>query len=67
MKYQVSSFDLEDRRRQKQASRDADAARLQRGEISRDELKEANSFFRAIEPAKLKISAIGGRPLNRSR
>ena len=65
MSYRVLQLDAAERAREKQASRERDAERLQRGEVSRAQLARENDFFEALDPSGFEIVAIGGRPLAR--
>jgi hypothetical protein len=65
MSYQVLQLDAAERAREKQASRDWDAERLRRGEVSRAQLARENGFFEPLELSSFQIAAIGGRPLGR--
>lgn len=67
MRYRILKLNEAERARQKQASRDRDADRLARGEISPAELAEENSFFASLDVSRFKIVAIGGRPIGRPR
>jgi len=67
MKHQVSSFSVDDRPRQKQASREDDASRLKNGEISREDLRKANSFFGVLKVQNFRIAAVGRKSLERTR
>jgi hypothetical protein len=46
----VKYFDPEERRRQKQESRDQDARRLAAGEVTPEQLNQENSFFAGLPP-----------------
>ncbi|MNU45052.1 hypothetical protein D3C71_338900 [compost metagenome] len=65
MKYQVSELDGQKREAEKRASRDEDARQLAAGEISGDDLRHRNSFFRSLDISNFKMVAIGGKPLSR--
>ena len=65
MSYQVLELNSAKRDREKQASRDRDAERLQRGEVIRAELGRENGFFSSLDLSSFEIIAIGGRPLVR--
>jgi hypothetical protein len=65
MKYQVSEPDGQKREDEKQASRDEDARGLAAGEISEEELRRRNSFFRSLTISNFKMVAIGGKPVSR--
>jgi hypothetical protein len=54
-KVEISYFDPKERRREKQASRDADAEALRSGKITREELQQQNSMFAAFDLQKAKI------------
>lgn len=58
--------DQDERAKQKQLSRDRDAACLEGGEVSLDQLKHENDFFSAVPIKRFKIVAIGGKRLRRS-
>ena len=58
---------LANRPAEKQASRDEDAARLARGEITPAELRAENSFFGSLDMRRFRIVEIGGRPINVKR
>lgn len=58
-------FDPIERAREKQASRDWDAARLESGEVSRRDLKHENSIGSHLPLIRYQIVAIGGRPIGR--
>lgn len=62
-----SSKILANRPAEKQASRDEDAARLARGEITPAQLRRENNFFGALDMQRFKIVAIGGRPVRVNR
>ncbi len=65
--YQVGVLDSDARAREKQASRDRDAARLASGEIDRDSLRRKNGFFSSLEIKNFKIVSVGGRSLADAR
>lgn len=44
----ASSIDPEERRREKQASRDDDARRLAAGEVTPDQLRQENALFAGV-------------------
>ena len=50
--------------REKQASRDRDAARLDAGSISLQDLKVENTFFSALPLARFRIAAVGNQPVH---
>jgi hypothetical protein len=62
MSYQILPLDAAERAREKQASRDRDAERLQRGEISRAQLARENGLFEVLDQAGFEIVAVGARP-----
>lgn len=64
MRRRVLPLNQSDRMSQKQARRESDLERLNRGDVTRDELSRENSFFAPLEPAKLEIHAIGGRRID---
>ena len=61
----IGVLDQAKRQRDKQLARDRDAAALDRGEISREELARRNSFFAAFDLGKSSILAIGARDIAR--
>jgi len=63
MAYRVLELNVEERARQKQASRERDLARLRNGEVSPAELAHENNFFAALDLPRFKIVSISGRPL----
>lgn len=67
MSYSVGVLDQEARIREKQASRDRDAARLDAGEIDREGLRAKNGFFTKLPIADFRIVSVGGRPFARAR
>lgn len=67
MSYSVGVLDQEARVRQKQASRDRDAARLRSGEIDREQLQRENGFFSGLPIGRFRIVSVGGRPLSKAR
>jgi len=67
MPFQVGSFDHQARAREKQASRESDAARLRAGEISRQELRGENGFASSLPVSGFRIAAVGRRPLAQAR
>lgn len=67
MAYEVGILDQEARIREKQESREWDAARLASGEIDRAGLKARNGFFTKLTIADFRIVSVGGRPLARAR
>ena len=50
--------------RGKQASRDADAARLDAGDVSLQDLKVENNFFSALPLGRFRIAAVGNQPVH---
>jgi len=54
-----------ERAKQKELSRASDAARVEAGEVSLDQLYRENSFFSAVPIKRFKMVAIGGKPLRR--
>jgi hypothetical protein len=67
MPFQVGSFDHQARARDKQASRDSDAARLRAGEVSRQELRGENGFASSLPVSGFRIASVGRRPLAQAR
>lgn len=65
MKYQVSELDSQKRDAEKQAARDEDARQLAAGEISKEDLRHRNSFFRSLTLSNFKMVAIGGKAISR--
>lgn len=65
MKYQVSELYGRKREAEKQAARDEDDRQLAAGEISGEDLRRRNSFFRSLTLSNFKMVAIGGKPLSR--
>ena len=63
MAYRVRRMSGEVRARQKQLSRDRDAARLRSGEVERFDLQAENNFFQSLDLSAFHIAAIGGRSL----
>jgi hypothetical protein len=61
MPYEVQSLNQNARAAEKQARRNHDRARLERGEITPEELQEENNFFRSLNLSSFKIEAIGRR------
>ena len=59
----VEILDPVARAAEKQASRDADAARLAAGEITPAELARENSFFGSLDLSGFRIAAIGKTPI----
>jgi hypothetical protein len=64
-KYQIRQLDSAKRAREKQASRDQDRVRLERGDISPEALNRENGFFSALPLHKFRIAAIGGVPIEK--
>jgi len=60
MAMEPDRFDAQERAREKQASRDADARALASGEKSRDDLLRENGHF--VFP-KVRVSLLGAKPL----
>jgi hypothetical protein len=60
----IGYFDPAERAREKQESRDRDAARLKAGQISAAELNRENDFFASLPIENSEIVAIGGRPFD---
>lgn len=58
---------IANRAAEKQASREEDAARLARGEISPAQLRAENNFFGSLDMQRFRIVAIGGRPVHVNR
>ena len=65
MKPSELHFDPIERAREKQASRDRDAARLESGEVSRLDLQHENSIGSHLPLSRYQIVAIGGRSVGR--
>ncbi|GEL44512.1 MAG: hypothetical protein ACAH20_00340 [Methylobacteriaceae bacterium] len=65
--FRVGVLDQDARIRQKQASRDRDAARLRSGEIDRAILQRENDFFAGLPIHEFRIVLVGGRPLAKAR
>lgn len=63
MSHRPERLDQAQRAREKQESRDRDAARLASGEIDREQLKRENDFFAAVDFSEWRIVAIGGVPI----
>lgn len=59
--------DIKNRAAQKQAARDYDRERLERGEITREDLRRENDFFYDVDFSKFRIVAIGGVPMEKLR
>jgi hypothetical protein len=55
MSYAYARLDISARRAEKQASRDADIARRETGEISAIELQHENGFFNKLDMSQVKI------------
>lgn len=55
MSYAYARLDVKARRAEKQASREADIARRQAGEISAQELQQENGFFNKLDMSQVKI------------
>jgi len=55
MSYIYSRLDVGARRAEKQASREADIARREAGEISAIELQQENGFFNKLDMTQVKI------------
>lgn len=49
------TYDAEKRREAKRRSREQDAARIQSGEISADELNRRNGFFSVLDRASARV------------
>jgi hypothetical protein len=62
--YKIRDFDPAERAREKQASRDEDARRLNAGEFTREELAKKNDFFAGFVVEKFKIKSVGGEPFD---
>lgn len=56
-------LDRSPRAKQKELSRARDAVRLQSGQVSPEQLKHENNFFRSLPIKRYKMVAIGGKPL----
>ncbi len=65
MKKVPASENQDERAKQKELSRMRDAARLEAGEVTQDQLHRENRFFSAVPIKRFKIVAIGGKPLRR--
>ena len=65
MSREVRVLDPPQRARDKQGSRERDADRLRRGEVSREQLASENGWFSSLDLSSFEIVAIGGRPLVR--
>lgn len=63
----IFKLDGPDRAAAKQASRDRDLSRLASGDVGQGELRRENSFFASLDVSKLKMVAIGGRPIETRR
>lgn len=63
MSYEILKLDQKARAAAKQASRDDDARCLAAGEITEQELRRENLFFGALDMSRLRIVAIGGKPV----
>ncbi len=55
MSYAYARLDVNARRAEKKASRDADIARRQAGSISAQELQQENGFFNKLDMSQVKI------------
>lgn len=55
MSYAYACLDVNARRAEKQASREADIARRQAGSISARELQQENGFFNKLDMSQVKI------------
>jgi hypothetical protein len=49
------NFDVDDRRREKELSRQHDEQRLARGEISASQVSDQNAFFSVLDRSKAKL------------
>lgn len=50
-----ATFNVEERRKQKQRDREADIAAVDRGEITGEELNARNGFFSSLDRSKVRI------------
>ena len=57
MHVEIGTFNVEERRAEKQRSRDEDAARLSRGEVSAAELNAENGFFSVLDRSQVRLIA----------
>lgn len=55
MSYAYARLDVNARRAEKQASREADIARRQAGSISAQELQQENGFFNKLDMSQVRI------------
>jgi hypothetical protein len=63
MKLSDCQFDFIEHAREKQLSRDRDAARLASGEVSALELRRQNGIGSHLPLSRYRMVAIGGRPI----
>lgn len=63
MPHAYARLDVNARRAEKQASREADIARRQAGEISAQELQQENGFFNKLDMSQAKILNRRPRPI----
>ena len=61
---QYNILDSESLAREKQASREADAARLGAGKVSVEALKQENGFFSALPLGRFRVAAVGQQPVH---
>ena len=64
MRRRALPLNQSDRMNQKQARRESDLDRLNRGEVTRDDISREDSFFAPLEPAKFEVHAKGGRRID---
>ena len=51
----TSTFNVEERRKQKQRDREADIAAIDRGEVTGEGLSRRNGFFAALDRSKVRV------------
>ena len=61
MDFRNAYFSFEDRRREKQVSRDADSRALRSGSLSEFEVARKNDFFANLDVENYRLTAIGPR------
>jgi hypothetical protein len=61
MPFKVGKLDQKERARDKQASRDRDAARLKSGDVSREQLASENNPFSGLGLENFHVVSIGRR------
>ena len=66
MSYQLARRESWDRVREKQESRERDAAAIASGRIAKGDLRNANGFFSALPLSRFKVVAIGGKAVIRA-